>query len=105
MTAENLKVESASVRVSNANEEGREYNISASIRTKEGKVLNIDGGTVSKGEEQVANFYTNMEFESSLSITYIGSAHNDVTAQCAINQLVNEFIAAATQKALAEAND
>ena len=103
MTVENLKVESASVRVSNANEEGREYNISASIRTKDGKVLNIDGGSVLKGAENVANIYSNNEFEKSLSITYIGSAHNDVSAQCAINQLVNEFISVATTKALAEA--
>lgn len=103
MTVENLKVESASVRVSNANEVSREYNISANIRTKDGKVTNIGGGTVSKGEEQVANFYSNNEFENSLSITYIGSAHNDVTAQCAINQLVNEFISVSTTKALAEA--
>lgn len=105
MRIEDLKVENASVRVSNANEVGRAYKIEASFATREGKLTRVDGGNVYKGDEREADFWSNLEGQPSTTITYYGAAHDDLTMQSEINTLINQFIDAAVEKAISEVND
>lgn len=105
MNLEDLKVESASVRVSNANEEGAVYNISASFATRNGVLTRVDSGNVMKGNEREADFWSNVEGQPSTTITYYGAAHDDVAMQTEINTLINQFIDLAVAKAVSEAND
>ena len=107
MILEDLKVESASVNVSNANQADAEYKISANLFTREGKLNRVDGGMVMRNSDgvQVANFYVNMEYEKSLSVTYMNELHDNVAAQCVVNQLINDYINLSTEKALSEANE
>lgn len=105
MEIKDLKVESASVRVSNANEVGRVYKIEASFATREGKLTRVDGGSVYKENEREADFWSNLEGQPSTTITYYGTAHDDLTMQSEINALINQFIDAAIEKAISEVND
>ena len=105
MNIQDLKVENASVRVSNANQVDAQYNISASFATREGKLTRVDSGSVYKGSEREADFWSNLEGQPSTSITYYGEAHDDLSMQTEINTLINDFIDAAVEKAVAEAND
>ena len=107
MNLEDLKVENATVMVSNAKDTSREYKISADFRTKEGKITNISNGTVYKADTntQVANFNLNMEYSNSLSFSYMNEAFSDEALQCTLNRYINEFITIATNKALSEAEE
>ena len=105
MNLSDLKVESASVRVSNANEVEPKYKISASFATREGKLTRVDSGSVMKGDEREADFWSNLEGQPSTTITYYGAAHDDITMQSEINALINQFIDVAVSKAVSEAND
>lgn len=104
MELKDLKVVSANVQVDNSNQAESKYTISASFRTSNGAVKGIDGGNVIVKETNthVASFYRNMEFEGSLSVTYMNEAANDVAVQCEINTLINEFVTIALVKALEE---
>lgn len=55
---ENLKIESADIRVSNSNEQGRALAITANARILGGKVSNINAGNVSSpdGQTHIASF-------------------------------------------------
>ena len=105
MKLEDLKVENATVMVSNAKDTSREYKISADFRTKEGKITNISNGTVYKADTntQVANFNLNMEYSNSLSFSYMNEAFSDEALQCTLNRYINEFITISTNKVIAEA--
>ena len=105
MELKDLKVESASVRVSNANEEGAVYNISASFATRDGVLTRVDSGSVMKGNEREADFWSNVEGQPSTTITYYGAAHDDVAMQTEINTLINQFIDLAVAKAQSEATE
>ena len=105
MELKDLKVESASVRVSNANEEGAVYNISASFATRNGVLTRVDSGSAMKGNEREADFWSNLEGQPSTTITYYGAAHEDIAMQSEINALINQFIDLAVTKAVSEAND
>ena len=107
MYLSDLKVEMASVMVSNAKDENREYKISANFITREGKITNIEGGSVVKIEtnKEVANFYSNMEYNNSLSLTFKEDAYGNDELQCTLNRYINEFITIATNKALSEAEE
>ena len=63
MEVQDLKVESASVFVTNANQENAKYRISSNFNTREGVLIRIDNGSVVEVEsnEVVASF--NMVFE------------------------------------------
>lgn len=105
MELKDLKVESASVRVSNANEVEPKYKISASFATREGKLTRVDSGDVMKDNEREADFWSNLEGQPSTTITYYGAAHEDIAMQSEINALINQFIDLAVTKAVSEAND
>lgn len=104
MRIEDLKVENASVRVSNANEVEPKYRISANFATREGKLTSVDSGRVMKGDEREADFWSNLEGQPSTTITYYGAAHDDIAIQSEINALINQFIDIAVSKAVSEAN-
>ena len=105
MDLKDLKIESASVRVSNANEPDPKYKISASFATREGKLTRVDSGNVMKDNEREADFHSNLEGQPSTTITYYGAAHEDIAMQSEINALINQFIDVAVTKAVSEAND
>lgn len=105
MTINDLKVENANVRVSNANEEGKVYEIAATFQTKDGKLRKVDSGNVSKEGKQIASFYTGMEYEVSRSVTYMNEATKSVEMQCEIIHLIDEFVKVSAEKAIAEANE
>ena len=105
MNLSDLKVESASVRVSNANEVEPKYKISASFATREGKLTRVDSGSVMKDNEREADFHSNLEGQPSTTITYYGAAHDDITMQSEINALISQFVDVAVSKAVSETND
>lgn len=92
-----VKVESYQLRVSNASDEARVYDISCTLNVNNNKVGNIDGGTVMKEGANVANF--NRWDANSLNVTYMGI---DTEAQCAVNTAINDFIEAATTLATSQ---
>lgn len=94
-----VKVESYQLRVSNASDEARVYDISCTLNVNNSKVGNIDGGMVMKEGANVANF--NRWSENNLNVTYMGI---DTEAQCAVNAAINEFIEAATTLATTSAS-
>lgn len=94
-----VKVESYQLRVSNASDEARVYDISCTLNVNNGNVGNIDGGMVMKEGANVANF--NKWNENNLNVTYMGI---DTEAQCAVNAAINEFIEAATTLATSSAS-
>lgn len=94
-----VTVESYQLRVSNASDEARVYDISCVLNVNNGNVGNIDGGMVMKDGANVANF--NRWSENNLNVTYMGI---DTEAQCAVNATINEFIEAATTLATSSAS-
>lgn len=86
-----VKVESYQLRVSNASDEARVYDISCTLNVNNGNVGNIDGGMVMKDGANVANF--NRWNENNLNVTYMGV---EAEEQCTITTAINEFITAAT---------
>lgn len=86
-----VKVESYQLRVSNASDEARVYDISCTLNVNNGKVGNIDGGMVMKEGANVANF--NRWDANNLNVTYMGV---ETEEQCTITTAINEFITAAT---------
>ena len=103
MELKDLKVESASVRVSNSNEAEPKYKISASFATRNGVLTRVDSGSVIKDNEREADFWSNVEGQPSTTVTYYGAAHDDVAMQTEINTLINQFIDLAVAKAQSEA--
>ena len=94
-----VKIESYQLRVSNASDEARVYDISCTLNVNNGKVGNIDGGMVMKEAANVASF--NRWDANNLNVTYMGI---DTEAQCAVNAAINEFIEAATTLATSSAS-
>lgn len=105
MTTEDLKVENANVRVSNANEEGRVYDIMATFTTSNGVLKRVEGGQVQKNGLMVASFYTGHDSDKSTTVTYMNTAHEDTAMQCELIQLISEFMSLSFAKAIAEAED
>lgn len=94
-----VTVESYQLRVSNASDEAKVYDINCTINVNNKAVGNIDGGMVMKDGANVANF--NKWNENNLNVTYMGI---DTEAQCAVNAAINEFIEAATTLATSSAS-
>lgn len=105
MLVSDLKVVSANVRVDNSNQTEGKYKIGASFRTKDGEIKGIDSGVVTEDGKQLASFYKNIEVEDSLHVTYINEAVENVSIQCEINQLINDFVAVAITKAVEETEE
>lgn len=86
-----VTVESYQLRVSNASDEAKVYDINCTINVNNKTVGNIDGGMVMKNGVTVASF--NRWDANNLNVTYIGV---EAEEQCTITTVINEFIAAAT---------
>lgn len=105
MTLEDLKVENASVRVSNGNEMAAPYKISASFQTRDGKLVRIEGGSVTKDMVRIAEFWSSVEGSPSTSMTFYEEAYGNVAVQNAVSSIINEFIEMAAAKTMAETNE
>ena len=86
-----VTVESYQLRVSNASDEAKVYDISCIINVNDKTVGNIDGGMVMKNGVSVASF--NRWDVNNLNVNYIGV---ETEEQCTITTAINEFISAAT---------
>ena len=86
-----VTVESYQLRVSNASDEAKVYDINCTMNVNNKTVGNIDGGMVMKNGVTVASF--NRWDANNLNVTYMGV---DAEEQCTITMAINEFIAAAT---------
>lgn len=86
-----VTVESYQLRVSNASDEARVYDINCTINVNNKTVGNVDGGMVMKNGVNVASF--NRWNENNLNVTYMGV---DAEEQCTITTAINEFITTAT---------
>lgn len=105
MELKDLKVEYASVNVSNANAVDSNYRVTASFNTRAGKVTSVNGGTVSEKESgnQIANFNINYEYQNSVGYTFIGDINQQTKSE--IIALIDEFVAIALNKAVNETLD
>ena len=86
-----VTVESYQLRVSNASDEAKVYDINCTINVNNKTVGNIDGGMVMKNGVTVASF--NHWDANNLNVTYMGV---EAEEQGTITTAINEFIAAAT---------
>ena len=107
MEQKDLKVESASVFVTNANQEDAKYRISANFATREGQLVRIDNGTVVNIEENetLAFFSKNLENGKSYYVNYMGKAVDNIELQCEINEFIHEYIAIGEAKSYQEVNE
>ena len=85
-----VTVESYQLRVSNASDEAKVYDINCTINVNNKTVGNIDGGMVTKNGVTVASF--NRWDANNLNVTYMGV---ETEEQCTITTAINEFIKAA----------
>ena len=86
-----VTVESYQLRVSNASDEAKVYDINCTINVNNKTVGNIDGGMVMKNGVTVASF--NRWDANNLNVTYMGV---EAEEQCTITTAINEFITGAT---------
>ena len=86
-----VTVESYQLRVSNASDEAKVYDINCTINVNNKTVGNIDGGMVMKNGVTVASF--NRWDANNLNVTYMGV---ETEEQCTITTAINEVIVAAT---------
>lgn len=106
MSTAKYKVESANLRVSNVNDEAREYTVAANFNTMGSELQRVEAGAVTTLEGvQLASFYTGFQNEKSLTITYYGEAKENAETQCSVNGAINTFIEEAVAIAVAEAEE
>lgn len=107
MQLSDLKVESASVQVSNASQIGAKFKISANIETRDGKLTRINGGTVIvvEGNTQVANFSKDLEYGKNYNVNFMSAAFEDKEMQCEINDVIHQYIALTENKAYQEISE
>lgn len=107
MEVQDLKVESASVFVTNANQEDAKYRISSNFNTREGQLVRIDNGNVTNIEENetVAYFNKSLENGKSLFVNYYGKAVDNTELQCEINEFIYEYITLGEAKSNKEINE
>ena len=99
-----LKVENASVFVTNANQQNSKYRISANFATSNGVLVRIDNGSVThlESNETIAFFSKNIEYGKSYQVNYTGKAYDDKELQCEINDFIHEYIEVGENKAYNE---
>lgn len=81
-----VKVNSSVELYDNKNDGQRVYDIESDVHISGDKVNSTDGGTVYKGEVQVAQFNS---WDNHLNVTYMGDGMDE---QIGINEAVNAFI-------------
>lgn len=104
MEVQDLKVESASVFVTNANQKDAKYRISANFATRNGVLTRIDNGNIVHIEdnEVVAHFSKNLENGKSYQVNYMGKAYDNRELQCEVNDFIHEYIEIGENKAYNE---
>lgn len=107
MNVSDLRVESASVYVTNAGQEGAKYRISSSIQTRSSKLVRIDNGNVILADngKSVAYFNKDVESDKSYNVRFVGDVFDNAAEQCEINNLIHEYISLAENKSYQEIND
>lgn len=103
MEKKDLKLENANVRVSNANQENKEYNIEANFNTSNHVLTSIDNGTVRKDGNMVAQFYKRYDGSEVTTYTFYGNPSREEKVN--IMGLVEDFEAAAESVVLSEVNE
>lgn len=83
MNKTDLKLESVNVRVSNANQENKVYDIEANFYTKNHELQRVENGVVRKDGEMYASFHKNYEgITNTTSYTfYAVAAGKDIKSQ------------------------
>ena len=105
MEKKDLKLESASVRVSNANQTEKVYNIEANFNTYDHKLQRVDNGIVRKDNETYATFYKSYEgSQNTTTYTFYAQAASKET-KAEIMELVEDFEAVAEAVALNECSE
>ena len=101
MEVQDLKVESASVFVTNANQKDAKYRLSSNFNTREGVLIRIDNGSVVEVEsnEVVASFNMVFEYGKSYSVSWMGKAVDDRALRYEVDELIYQYIEVAGQKA------
>ena len=101
MEVQDLKVESASVFVTNANQEDAKYRICSNFNTREGVLIRIDNGSVVEVEsnEVVASFNMVFEYGMSYNVSWMGKAVDDRALRYEVDELIYQYIEVAGQKA------
>lgn len=95
MEKKDLKLENASVRVSNANQADRVYSVEANFNTSNHELVRVDSGMVSKDGKTVCTFYKNYDgMRNQNTYTFYAEA-NTAEMKCEIITLIEEFESAA----------
>lgn len=107
MELKDLKVESANVFVTNANQKDAKYSISAHFSTIAGKLRRIDNGTVKDRETEkiVATFYKDVEYDRSYHVGFSNEAYEDESLQCEVNSFILQYIQLGESKSVQETEE
>jgi hypothetical protein len=105
MQQQDLKLERASVRVSNANQADRVYSIEADFNTSNHELVRVDSGMVSKDGKTVCTFYKNYDGMSNQNTYTFYAEANTAEMKCEIITLIEEFEDAAEAVVFKEVNE
>lgn len=105
MQQQDLKLERASVRVSNANQADRVYSIEADFNTSNHELVRVDSGMVSKDGKTVCTFYKNYDGMSNQNTYTFYAEANTAEMKCEIITLIEEFENAAEAVVFKEVNE
>lgn len=92
-----VALNSANVRVSNANDSEKVFDIEANANVTNNSVSSVDSGVVNDGSVQVATFHS--YGDNNVTISYMNV---DASKQCAITEAVNAFLEAVRTKVAEE---
>ena len=103
MTRNDLKLENANVRVSNANQADKVYSIEANFNTSNHALTSIDNGTVRKDGNMIVQFYKRYDGSEVTTYTFYGNPSREEKVD--IMGLVEDFETAAESVVLTEVNE
>lgn len=105
MNKTDLKLESARVKVSNANQVDKVYSVEADFQTANHELQRVDGGVVRKDGETYATFYKSYEgAQKTTTYTFYQGAKEKSVKQ-EIMDVVEDFEQAAEAVVMIEANE
>ena len=91
-----LKIESSDCRVTNAQDEGRAYDIAATVHVENGTATSVGGGSVTDREGQFTAWF-DAQGESALNVNWHTSQ-----GRAAVLAAIEEFVLAAKETAAAQ---
>lgn len=86
-----VKVESYQLRVSNASDEARVYDIICTLNVSDNKVTGVENGQTMKDGVYIADF--NRSSDNNFQVTFHGVSNDKM---CEVTNAINDFIAEAT---------